>query len=151
MQELAPTTNCILWVGSVNNRGYGQAYDENKIRIGAHKLSYILYKGPVEKGLVVRHTCHNPLCINYNHLIVGTSKENSQDMVDSGRSLKGSKHNNNTLTEDDVVKIKILLQNKIPYKKIACLFNITDKTVGHIKRGYRWSHVTINENPKEHS
>ena len=38
------------------------------------------------RGKVVRHTCDNPRCINPAHLIIGSHKDNSQDMVERQRT-----------------------------------------------------------------
>jgi len=43
-------------------------------------------------GMQARHTCDNPWCINPEHLIVGTSRENHADMVERGRSNTGERH-----------------------------------------------------------
>lgn len=40
------------------------------------------------KGVVVRHTCDNPRCINPEHLITGTSADNNKDRAMRGRSAK---------------------------------------------------------------
>lgn len=40
------------------------------------------------KGVVVRHTCDNPRCINPSHLISGTLADNNRDRAERGRSAK---------------------------------------------------------------
>lgn len=52
----------------------------------AHRLSYRLFKGPLEPGQVVRHTCDNPCCVNPYHLLAGTHKDNTADMIARGRA-----------------------------------------------------------------
>lgn len=37
---------------------------------------------------MVRHTCDVPKCINPDHLILGTQKDNMQDAVNRGRIAK---------------------------------------------------------------
>jgi hypothetical protein len=81
--------DCWLWHGSVNNK-YGiislrQQKGEKNIRIFAHRMSYILYVGPIPKGLHCLHTCDEPRCCNPSHLFLGTTKDNTQDMIQKGR------------------------------------------------------------------
>ena len=48
----------------------------------AHRYVYQLLKGEILPGQVVRHTCDNKLCINPDHLILGTPQENVNDYME---------------------------------------------------------------------
>lgn len=39
----------------------------------------------IPKTYMVRHSCDNPPCINPEHLLVGTSKQNAYDAFERGR------------------------------------------------------------------
>jgi len=39
---------------------------------------------PVPEGMVLRHTCNNPACVNPEHIVPGTHSENMQDSVRAG-------------------------------------------------------------------
>ncbi|QGF19671.1 HNH homing endonuclease [Pectobacterium phage MA2] len=56
-----------------------------------HRLVYACKMGTnldgIE-GVVVRHTCDNPRCVNPEHLIGGTKADNNKDRADRGRSAK---------------------------------------------------------------
>lgn len=77
-------TDCWIWQGSTNNIGYGFIRDGKNMRT-AHRVSYEEHIGPIPYGMCVCHTCDNPLCINPNHLWLGTRKQNSRDMIVKGR------------------------------------------------------------------
>jgi HNH endonuclease len=51
-------------------------------------LHHVLYEetfGPIPFGWVVRHTCDDRMCINMDHMILGTKADNSRDIVERGR------------------------------------------------------------------
>ena len=82
---------CWEWAGTMGSGGYGHFSIGGK-RMTAHKAAYILFVGPWpedrdENGriLVARHTCDVKLCVNPEHIIPGTQKENIADMVSRGR------------------------------------------------------------------
>lgn len=56
--------------------------------IKMYRASYIIFNGPIPDDLLVRHTCDNPRCVNPEHLILGTQKDNMQDMAKRNRSAR---------------------------------------------------------------
>lgn len=83
--KIDSVTDCWIWQGGKNNIGYGMIRDEHGMRT-THRVSYEIHKGMIPKGMCVLHSCDNPLCVNPNHLRVGTHKDNTQDMISKGRS-----------------------------------------------------------------
>jgi hypothetical protein len=73
---------CWNWNGSLSGDGYGMFYSNYK-RYRAHRLSYLMHKGPLDSSLVIDHLCSNPKCVNPNHLRQVSQKEN----VFSGNSV----------------------------------------------------------------
>lgn len=53
----------------------------------AYRVSFEVFKGPIKEGMIVCHKCDNTLCVNPNHLFVGTAKQNMQDMISKGRAF----------------------------------------------------------------
>lgn len=104
----------------------------------AHRYSYKECIGEIPEGMVVRHTCDNPLCINPKHLILGTHNDNVQDRVSRGRSAKGTFHGRAKLTESLVSEIK---KSTLPYTKLATLFGVSLRCIQKIKNGETWKDV----------
>lgn len=76
-----PNTGCWLWEGAANAKGYGQVWQDGDKIIFAHRLSYIVSKGPIAPKMVVCHRCDFPPCVNPDHLFLGTVSDNAKDMV----------------------------------------------------------------------
>lgn len=88
-----PITGCWLWLSAKRGKGYGAAWSKERREIvDTHRYFYQAHNGPIPEGLLVRHSCDNPLCCNPEHLLVGTVQDNSDDMVKRGRSTKGAKN-----------------------------------------------------------
>ena len=78
---------CWEWSGTRNQDGYG-IFSARRFGIEgarAHRVVYEHLVGPIANGLVLRHRCDNPPCVNPWHLEPGTKAENSRDMVERGR------------------------------------------------------------------
>lgn len=90
LQEIGWTVTprgCWEWSGSRNADGYG-IFTATRLGLAnarAHRLLYELAVGPIPEGLLLRHSCDNPPCVNPDHLIPGTQDDNMKDMVERGR------------------------------------------------------------------
>lgn len=78
---------CWLWLGAKNKQGYGSLKISGKM-CRANRITFELTKGSIPPGLIVRHSCDNPPCVNPSHLILSTLKQNTQDMMQKGRQGK---------------------------------------------------------------
>lgn len=78
--------------------GYGSArYPALKVggSVRMHRAEYCLANGLTLEdiaGLVVMHTCDNPRCINPEHLVLGTQRDNMLDMRNKGRAVGNVKY-----------------------------------------------------------
>ena len=73
--------SCILAKPGWRDRdGYAYAYiDGRKMR--AHRWAWEQVNGPIPEGMIVRHICDQPDCINERHLLLGTQRDNIHDML----------------------------------------------------------------------
>ena len=107
-------------------------------RYNAHRLIYISLNGEIPSGMVIRHTCDNPACINPEHLLMGTKQDNSSDMVLRMRQSdwKDRKGRRAKLTKDQARDIKC--SSKSSYE-LCKLYPVTDVQIRRIKNGTRWA------------
>jgi hypothetical protein len=134
-----PNTGCFLWLGNVNNKGYGTMWTKDGVR-KTHRVAYELSHGPIPESLCVCHTCDVPSCCNPDHLFLGTYDENNQDRVKKGRSgaPQGKDHGCAKLTEQQVREIRAA---KGTQKSIADRYGVYQTLVSKIKRRVTWKHL----------
>lgn len=74
---------CWLWLGAKSGK-YGTIW-MNGSQIKTHRISFILQNGPIPENKIVMHKCDNHLCVNPEHLEIGTQSLNLLDCVKKGR------------------------------------------------------------------
>lgn len=136
----ADEKGCWIWQKALTGGGYGISWYKGK-SISAHRLSYLLFKGEIPKGMCILHSCDNKRCINPEHLSVGTNKENTQDALRKGRMALGERQGSSILTTEQVVEIKKKLNLKVKIVELANLFGVDETTIGKIKAGVNWKHI----------
>jgi hypothetical protein len=66
---------CWTLPGKLQKDGYKQVRANGATYL-AHRYFYVEFRGPIGKGLVLDHICHNRPCINPDHLEPITQREN---------------------------------------------------------------------------
>lgn len=86
-----PNSGCWIWTANATGDGYGLILVDRK-RQYAHRFSYRLHYGELDKALHVLHRCDVPYCVNPDHLFLGTQADNMRDMRRKNRQarLRGS-------------------------------------------------------------
>lgn len=132
---------CHYWLSALDKDGYG------KLQIGrspkrAHRISYELYKGEIKSGLYVCHTCDNPMCVNPDHLFLGTALDNNRDKMRKNRFVFYCSENHacSKLTNDQVLKIRSLA-GLMSHQAIGDMFNVHRVTITHIISRRNWKNI----------
>lgn len=136
-RKISKSGDCLLWTGATINSGYGYL-TVNKKNKTAHRASYEASHGPVPEGMQVLHRCDVKLCVNPEHLFVGTQQENIDDMINKGRWSMGDRRRNAKLTTKQVIAIRADTRNR---NEIARELNVKSGTIYSIQSGQRWRHV----------
>lgn len=137
---------CWLWTASRNHNGYGRVRVRGKVR-RTHREAYEDQNGEGSAGgLVVRHKCDMPACVNPDHLELGTVADNNRDMMERGRNAqpKGEAHGRAKLTDDDVRTIRAVYTPGSRTQgqfAIARRFGVNRSLIGQIVRREVWAHI----------
>lgn len=91
LRKVGITDECWYWKGAPGPGGKGQ-FKVQGLVLRPSRVSYILHKGDIPVGLLILHSCDNPLCVNPAHLRTGTHQDNMNDMTLRGRQAKGDRH-----------------------------------------------------------
>ena len=82
---IGDSAECWLWVAGKTGAGYGAYQHEGRLQL-AHRVSWQLaHRRPVPEGKLVLHQCDTPLCVNPNHLWLGSQSDNIRDAAAKGR------------------------------------------------------------------
>lgn len=143
-----PKTKCLIWQGPGRTGKYKQYGLASYEALGgrarsAHRIAYELGVGRIPNGLCVCHHCDVPLCVNPNHLFVGTNLDNKRDSMRKGRHAKGERMGPTKLTENQVVIARALLVGRPTPLQIAKKFKVTRSTLYSALSGHTWKHLGI--------
>jgi hypothetical protein len=124
---------CWPWLGGRSGGRYGKFSLAPKVSIGAHVFAWEHWRGHVPVGMEVCHTCDNPICCNPCHLFLGTSDDNSKDMVKKGRQAAGVSHGRAKLTTEQIREVR--LNRHIRTRAYADAFGVSMSTIQRVRSG----------------
>jgi hypothetical protein len=101
-------SGCWEYLGWLDKDGYGML----PVSLRVSRIVWEYHNDTIPKGWVVRHTCDNPPCVNPDHLLIGTVRDNSRDMVERGRHREQRKTHcpNGHPLEGDNLRRRVLNQ-----------------------------------------
>ena len=139
---------CWEWQGRRDPAGYGtlpNGEGRPPTPIRAHRHSYALAFGPIPRGLIVRHTCDNPPCVNPAHLLTGTRTDNAKDRDGRGRnrptSSPGERNPKALMTDADVLAARAARRGDEKVGVLASRYGVAHTTMRQIVSGLRWRHL----------
>lgn len=84
--EPEPMSGCWLWSGWTMNSGYGHMWFRGRA-VGAHRLAYQNWIGPIPFKHDIDHKCEIRICINPNHLQAVTRSKNNYLVTERGGKM----------------------------------------------------------------
>lgn len=130
--RVSDPSECWLWQGTVIHGGYG-SYEGTT----AHRYAWELTFGDIRhESLKVCHACDNTLCVNPEHLLLGSNRAN---ILDSLHKSRKSKH----LTPSDVRKVFSDYANGVSVDELAKRENVLPETIVRALSGESWQSLGL--------
>jgi hypothetical protein len=150
-------TECWGWKKSLDQDGYARVCfryidSQHTINMSGHRFMMVIQTGqPIPPGLVVMHSCDNPICCNPNHLSIGTVADNNLDKKLKGREKapRGEKQPRALLTDeqareirrDAIVGYRSGRNNGSNLKELAAKYGVKTELVRRIAKGELYIYV----------
>lgn len=159
---------CWIWMGAIGGKRYG-AVRHNSKTVRSNRAAWSAFRGDIPDGLHVLHICDVPLCINPDHLFLGTPLDNAQDREHKNRGnqpigLKNGRHTKpwrtsrgdhhytrripglrvgelNPRAKLSEQQVKDIRASSVPHRKLARQLGVSHTTIINIRRGRLWGHI----------
>jgi len=108
----------------------------------AHSVSWEMANGPRPEGLVIRHTCDNPPCVNPKHLALGTFADNTRDMFERGRQgytgMPGERNPAAKLTVEAVANLRRERDAGMSWAALGRKYGVSKSHARKVGVGLNW-------------
>lgn len=132
---------CWNWAGSRDEKGYGMFRISPLKTFRAHRFSFLIFIGALNKEQIICHRCDNPACVNPSHLFQGTHQDNVTDCINKNRraNLSGPSHGNAKLDWPDIERIRRIHLEGVPQRQIATEYGVSQSCVWNIVKEITWA------------
>ena len=132
------TKSCWNWTGATQGVGYGCISLKHK-NLLTHRVSYEIFYGGIPNGLCVCHRCDNRLCVNPDHLFLGTIADNQRDAAAKDRLSYGDGNANSKLRQKYISFIRhSLFSGSLTGPQLARRFGVDHTTIYRAAKGITW-------------
>jgi len=143
VDKTAGDDGCWLWTAGKDRDGYGEFSGPNGSDWSAHRYSYFLHNGEIDKNLMVCHSCDNPSCVNPKHLSLNTGLYNQGDMSRKGRhgtrpAKPGHSNAKSKLLPEQAMEIYKRANGGESASKLAREYGVAHQTIGAIRDKKIW-------------
>lgn len=130
---------CLIWPFTTH-RGYAKVKSSDEMALVSRLVCEERHGPAPTPDHEAAHSCGKGQlsCVTKAHLRWATRKENAQDTVAHGTSLRGERNRNARLTAADVRRIRAI-KDRATKTQIAGMYGVTRSNVGHILSGRSWS------------
>lgn len=134
-------TGCMEWRGALV-KGYPRFYigkiDGQDAWRPGHRYSLERKLGrPLLTEEIACHQCDVPVCVNPDHLEVGSHQDNMDEMKERNRAASGEDNAMTTLTWADADYIREA-PKEMSHAELGRTFNVSGNTIARIRRGETW-------------
>lgn len=133
---------CLEFQGKIYKNGYGSFRAPGGIN-HAHRAAWVMYNGHPPFGYMVCHSCDNRKCCRDEHLFLGKSKDNSEDMVRKDRQARGERVGSAKLTSEAVSLMRNLMASGKTPAEVGAVFGVSRRQASNIRSWKQWRNHEI--------
>jgi hypothetical protein len=147
--EAIPEAGCKVWLGAVDQCGYGKLTINSEFK-RAHRVAWEMARGSIPKRMLICHRCDNPACVNIEHLFLGDQSVNMRDMHSKKRHMMRDKRwaiglnhhgENNPRAKLTAAAVKHIRECDLSAPQLAKQYNIHRNQIYAIRKRESWRNI----------